>query len=106
MSYFASEAEKDTGMSFGNLVASEVPRKVTQLLAREVVNIFPDTQEYPDDSIVQARLIRPLEATWGASEVFRVLQSNPTVSNFCGKVFKNGEPAIFCKYVTLCGIYI
>lgn len=95
------EIETDAAVtSSRELIASDIPRKVHQILAREGVTIFPDTHDPPDETVVQQNLIRPLEALWGANEVYRVLQSNPTVANFCGKVFKNGEPAIFCKLVT------
>lgn len=114
MSFFLQgEIETDTASTSKELIAHDVPRKVHQILAREGVDIFSDTHDPPDESVVQEKLIRPLEALWGASEVYRVLQSNPTIANFCGKVFKNGEPAIFCKLVStkekknpLCSQYI
>ena len=99
MSYYTSEIETDAASSTKGLVASEVSRKVHQILSQEVVDIFPDSHDSPKENVVQTRLISPLESLWGAKEVYKVLQSNPTVANFCGKVFKNGEPAIFCKSV-------
>ncbi len=99
MSHFTSEIETDAGPSTKGLLASEVSRKVHQILSQEVVNIFKDTHDSPDENTVQARLIGPMESLWGAKEIYKALQSNPTVANFCGKVFKNGEPAIFCKSV-------
>ena len=97
MSFFARETETDAVSTSRQLVASEVPNKIHRILSKEVITLFRDSHELPDESLIQERLIRPLEALWGANEVYSVLQSNPTVANFCGKVFKNGEPAIFCK---------
>ena len=99
MSHFAIETETDAVYSAKELIASEVPRKIYQILSKEVVCTFSENHDPPEESVIQAKIVRPLEGLWGAKEVYKVLQSVPTVANFCGKVFKNGEPAIFCKLV-------
>lgn len=78
-------------------MASEVPQRVNDVLAKAVGELFLDFDQVPDEERLRTKLIRPLEATWSANEIYSVLQESPTASNFCGKVFKNGEPAIFCK---------
>lgn len=90
--------ERDSGSPVGSDIAvSQVPGRVHEILANVVLELYADPNNLPDDHVLQTKLIRPLEATWRAKEILTVLQSNPTASNFCGKVFKNGEPAVFCK---------
>ena len=79
------------------VMASEVPQRVNNVLAEAAPELFMDFDQTPDEERLRTRLIQPLEATWSANEIYSVLQESPTASNFCGKVFKNGEPAIFCK---------
>ena len=102
LSLLSVSSETDAGTLIEGVMASDVPRKVKELLANVVLDLFTNCKELPSEHKIKARLIRPLEETWRAHEVYKVLQGNPTVSNFCGKVFKNGEPAIFCKYVIMC----
>lgn len=97
LSLLSVSSETDGGTLMEGVMASDVPRKVQELLANVVLDLFTNCKELPTEHKIKARLIRPLEETWRAHEVYKVLQGNPTVSNFCGKVFKNGEPAIFCK---------
>lgn len=78
-------------------MATEISQRTLKVLADKVLLLFSEPNAVPDDSVLQEQLLRPLEGIWHANEVCKVLQSNPTASNFCGKVFKNGEPAIFCK---------
>ena len=76
-----------------------VSRRTEELLATRGLELFSDPNNFPNDEILLSRLVLPLEACWGANDVYAILQSSPTATNFCGKVFKNGEPAVFCKYV-------
>lgn len=98
MSLFMDLYERDSGNSVGgDITVSQVPGRVHEILANIVLELYADPNNLPDDNVLQTKLVCPLEATWRAKEILTVLQSNPTASNFCGKVFKNGEPAVFCK---------
>ena len=73
------------------------------LLADTSCRVFDETSEPngpPDEKEIQERLTGPLQ--WllcggDPSRVFAGLEEQKTPSNFCGKVFKSGEPAYFCK---------
>lgn len=78
-------------------MASDVARKTHEILSQIVPELFADPNKLPDEAAVNARLLRPLEALWRAAEVNALLQERQVFSNFCGKVFKNGEPCVFCR---------
>lgn len=80
------------------MMASDILSRTQEVLSERVLELFSDSNDHtPCDDVIQAQLMRPLESIWQANEVYKVLQKNPTAANFCGKVFKNGEPAVFCK---------
>ena len=85
------EPEKQTFM------ASEVQRKIHELLSVVVPETFTNPANIPDETVLDVKLIRPLQTLWRAREVTDLLQESTSGSNYCGKVFKNGEPCIFCK---------
>ena len=86
-------SEADGQMS----MASEVQRRIHELLSRVVPEVFTHPANIPDENVLDEKLIRPLEVLWRAKEVTALLQESRSSSNYCGKVFKNGEPCIFCK---------
>ena len=98
MSYLSSSTtERDSGRFVSP--SEMVSRRTEELLATKGLELFSDPQNLPNDDALLSQLVRPLESYWGATDVYSILQSNPTAANFCGKVFKNGEPAVFCKCV-------
>ena len=62
-------------------------------------DINNNIKHLPNDDTLLSQLVRPLESYWGATDMYSILQSKPTAAKFCGKVFKNGEPAVFCNCV-------
>ena len=57
----------------------------------------------PDEARVRDELVTPLQ--WllcgrDPAAAFRSLEEHQTQANFCGKVFRGGEPAYFCKSVS------
>lgn len=106
--------EKRMAMSAGGVAPNrELAVVPTPLLARRLHAFFADTacavfHEFeepntpPTEQAVQQQLTTPLQ--WmlcGGDPVltFAGLEQQKTQSNFCGKVFKSGEPAYFCKWV-------
>ena len=78
-------------------MVSEVQKRIHELLSLVVPEVFTHPANIPDEKVLDERLIRPLEVLWRAKEVTALLQESRSSSNYCGKVFKNGEPCIFCK---------
>ena len=78
--------------------------KLHSLLADSAVCVFrgrSDPNSPPSDQLVSEHLTTPLQ--WllcggDPAAMFAGLEQNKTPSVFCGKVFKSGEPAYFCKY--------
>ena len=59
-----------------------------------------DLNSPPRDQTVIQKLTNPLQwLLFGGdpNDVLASFQSQGSASNFCGKVFKSGEPAYFCK---------
>lgn len=81
---------------------TDISKATRRLISQKALELFSNSNDYsPNDDTLQERLIGPLESIWRAGEIHGILQSNSTATNFCGKVFKNGEPAVFCKYVLI-----
>lgn len=79
------------------VMASEVQKKIHELFSCVVPKIFIHPANIPDDTVLEVELLHPLETLWKEQEITALLQENTSTSNFCGKVFKNGEPCVFCK---------
>lgn len=79
-------------------MASDVRRRTHEILSQVVPVLFADPSKLHDEAILMTRLFRPLESAWRAREISNCLEQHETVSNFCGKVFKSGEPCVFCRY--------
>lgn len=83
---------------------SDLKTRMHTLLADSAVRVFRDLSDpntAPKDELVMEFLTMPLQ--WllcggDPAAVFAGLEQNKS-SVFCGKVFKSGEPAYFCKYV-------
>ena len=78
-------------------------RRLHAFFADTACAVFHEHEEPntpPTEQSVQQQLTTPLQ--WmlcGGDPVvtFAGLEQQKTQSNFCGKVFKSGEPAYFCK---------
>lgn len=83
----------------------ELPGKLHALLADSAILVFgerTDPNSAPRDEVVAEHLTAPLQWLLCAGDpatIFAGLEKNKTQSGFCGKVFKSGEPAYFCKFV-------
>ncbi len=81
----------------------QLPTRLHQFMADVVCDIFgtqEDLNSPPKEQTILNDLVNPLQ--WilcggDPSVVFSTFENQGTQSNFCGKVFKNGEPAYFCK---------
>lgn len=68
--------------------------------ACKVFSDFSDPYSPPEESAVQQHLVEPLQWLLCGGDpgiVLASLDEHKAPSNFCGKVFKSGEPAYFCK---------
>lgn len=81
----------------GGVMVSDVSRRTHDILTRVVLEVFRDPSNVPSEAVLNERLFRHLDELWRAREVNAMLQERQVVSNFCGKVFKNGEPCVFCR---------
>ena len=88
---------------FGNIPVAQLPLQLNSFLANAVCKVF-STQEDPNsppkDQLILQELINPLQwILYGGDPnvIFATFANQDTPSNFCGKVFKSGEPAYFCK---------
>jgi len=69
-------------------------------VACQVFDDFSDPNSSPEEDAVQQQLVEPLQWLLCAGDpavVLAGLEEHKVPSNFCGKVFKSGEPAYFCK---------
>ena len=81
----------------------ELPTALHRFFSDAVCAIFrnhEDLNSSPKDQIVLQNLTNPLQwMLFGGDPnvILAVFENQGTSSNFCGKVFKSGEPAYFCK---------
>ena len=69
-------------------------------MACSVFNEYRDPNTAPDETRVKNELVAPLQWMLCGGDpaiVFSSLEENQSQPNFCGKVFRSGEPAYFCK---------
>lgn len=82
---------------------SLLPQKLHAFLASAVCKVYDEfgsPDQPPEDGVVQQRLLGPLRWLLCGEDpevVFAGLDQHKAPSNYCGKVFKSGEPAYFCK---------
>ena len=80
-----------------------VRQRLTAFFANMACDVFDEFQEpntAPDETRVKDELVTPLQWLLCGGEpakVFGSLEEHQSQSNFCGKVFRSGEPAYFCK---------
>ncbi|XP_064402875.1 E3 ubiquitin-protein ligase UBR2-like isoform X2 [Halichondria panicea] len=81
-----------------------LPAKLHSLLADSAIQVFhrgrSDQNSAPSDELVAEHLTLPLQWLLCAGDpatIFAGLEQSKSPSGFCGKVFKSGEPAYFCK---------
>ena len=85
--------------------AVDLPIKLPHFMSDAVCDLFQNSADLntpPKDQAVFQCLINPLQWMLFGEDPASALasfESQDTHSNFCGKVFKSGEPAYFCKYV-------
>ena len=87
---------------FGSYSAVELSAALPQFMSDAVCDLFQnvDMNSPPKDEMVLKNLINPLQwMLFGQDPVTALtpFETQNAHSNFCGKVFKSGEPAYFCK---------
>ena len=101
--------EKELIMSDKFMLCSELagvppqgmPAAIRKFLADVVWGVFDGLGENPpSNEVVQDKVTDPLQwLLYGGdpSVATATYDSQPSVSNYCGKVFRSGEPTYFCK---------
>lgn len=83
--------------------AVQLPTALHNFLSSAACELFRNQEDLnspPKDQIVSQNLTNPLQwMLFGGdpSVALTTFENQGTPSNFCGKVFKSGEPAYFCK---------
>lgn len=96
-------AAKITSRELAKVPSKEVPETLHSFIANAACEVFKkqeDVNSSPKDQVVLNDITNPLQwMLFGGdpSEGFDMFNNQSSSSNFCGKVFKNGEPAYFCK---------
>ena len=96
-------ARNTTFKELGAVSLNDLQPRLHTLLADSAICVFRDRSDPnspPKDELVMEHLTVPLQ--WllcggDPATVFAGLEQSKTPSVFCGKVFKSGEPAYFCK---------
>lgn len=92
-----------TNRELGSVRTASLPQRLHAFFSDavcEVFNEFKDPNTPPEESALQQRLVEPLQWLLCGGDpqvVFAGIEEHSVPSNFCGKVFKSGEPAYFCK---------
>ena len=80
-------------------------QKLSAFFANMACKVFDEYRapnSAPDEIRVRDELVAPLQWMLCGGDpavVFYSLEEHQTQANFCGKVFRSGEPAYFCKLV-------
>lgn len=82
--------------------SGQVPAALHNFFSDAVCALFrqEDLNSPPKDQTVVQNLTNPLQwMLFGGdpNDVLATFENQGSSSNFCGKVFKSGEPAYFCK---------
>lgn len=86
-----------------NVPSGQVPAALHSFFSDAMCTLFrrqEDLNSAPKDQTVVLNLINPLQwMLFGGdpNDVLATFENQEGSSNFCGKVFKSGEPAYFCK---------
>ena len=86
--------------------AVKIQSRLHSFLADVACDIFGNYGDINSlkEQIIQKKLTDPLQwMLFGGDPtvVNATFESQPSTLNYCGKVFKSGEPAYFCKYVDM-----
>ena len=98
-------ASKPTCREVAGVPPERVPQKLRAFFADMACRVFNEYREpnsAPNEERVRDELVAPLQWMLCGGDpavVFCSLEEHQTQSNFCGKVFRSGEPAYFCKLV-------
>ena len=98
-------ASKHTWREVAGVRPEGLPQKLNAFFADMACKVFDEYHEpnsAPDETRVRDELVTPLQWMLCGGDpavVFCSLEEHQTQSNFCGKVFRGGEPAYFCKLV-------
>jgi E3 ubiquitin-protein ligase UBR2 len=96
-------ASKQTCREVAGVPPDRLPQRLSLFFADMACRVFDETRapnSAPDEACVRDELVTPLQ--WmlcgrDPAVAFCSLQEHQTQANFCGKVFRGGEPAYFCK---------
>ena len=86
---------------------SKLQARLYKFLANVVCDVFwtsDDPEKTVKDHVIQSKLTNPLQwMLFGGDPIVvaATFEGQTSPSSYCGKVFKNGEPAYFCKLVLL-----
>lgn len=90
-------------MDLASVTSDQVPAALNNFFSDAVCTLLrshEDLNSPPKDQTVVQKLTNPLQ--WlllggDPNDVLASFENHGSASNFCGKVFKSGEPAYFCK---------
>ena len=87
--------------------APKLQARLHKFLADVVCDVFwthGDSNSAVRDHVIQSKLTNPLQwMLFGGDPVVvaATFEGQSSATNYCGKVFKSGEPTYFCKFVLL-----
>ena len=98
-------SSKQTCREVAAVPPDKLPQRLSLFFADMACKVFDEsgaTNTAPDEARVRDELVTPLQ--WmlcgrDPTVAFCSLEEHQTQANFCGKVFRGGEPAYFCKWV-------
>ena len=98
-------ASQQTCREVAAVPPDKLPQKLSLFFADMACKVFDESRApntAPDEARVRDELVTPLQ--WmlcgrDPAVAFCSLEEHQTQANFCGKVFRGGEPAYFCKWV-------
>ena len=98
-------ASKQTYREVAGVSPERLHQKLNAFFADMACRVFDeynDPNSAPKEARVRDELVTPLQ--WmlcgrDPTVAFCSLEEHQTQANFCGKVFRSGEPAYFCKSV-------
>ena len=95
-------ADKPVCKELAAVTSAQLPTALHNFFSDAACVLFKneDLNSPPKEQTVLENLTNPLQ--WmlfggNPTEVLTMFENQKAPSKFCGKVFKNGEPAYFCK---------
>ena len=98
-------ASKQSCREMATVPPASIHQKLNVFFANMACDVFSEFREpnsAPDETRVKDGLLTPLQWMLCGGDptvMFSSLEEHQSQSNFCGKVFRSGEPAYFCKLV-------